>query len=102
MEKVLTATWQNHLRFGEEGPNPQTVVENERVRVIVAGLKPGQHIPIHPEAAAVYHFLDGRGRMTVDGVEFPVGPGSIIVMDEGAARGLQAETQIVFLAVRLA
>jgi quercetin dioxygenase-like cupin family protein len=102
MSTVQSARWQDHIRFGEEGPAPQTVIENERVRVIISGLKPGQRIPVHPEAAAVYHFLEGRGSMTVDGTDFPVEPGTVIVMDEGAMRGMQAETQLVFLAVRLA
>ncbi len=102
MEPTQTAMWQNLLNFGDNGPNPQTVVENKRVRVIIAGLKPGQHIPVHPEAAAVYHFLEGKGTMTVDDEVYPVQQGTVIAMDEGARRGMQAETQLVFLAIRLA
>jgi quercetin dioxygenase-like cupin family protein len=102
MDTTTTAIWQDFVTFGDERPSPQTMIENDRVRVIVAGLKPGQRIPVHPEAGAVYHFLEGQGVMTVDGVPFPVQPGSVIVMDEGAQRGLLAETQLVFLAVRLA
>lgn len=102
MEKTVTALLQDFLTFGEDRPNPQTMIENNRVRVIIAGLKPGQRIPVHPEAAAVYHFLEGQGMMTVDDRQFPVQPGTVIVMDDGAKRGLLAETQIVFMAVRLA
>ena len=102
METTTTAMWQDYVTYGDERPSPQTMFENERVRLIVAGLKPGQRIPVHPEAAAVYHFLEGQGVMTVDGAQFPVQQGTVIVMDEGAQRGLLAETQLVFLAVRLA
>lgn len=102
METTMTALWQNFVTFGDERPSPQTMFENERVRVIIAGLKPGQRIPMHPEAAAVYHILEGRGVMTVDEAQLPVQPGTVIVMDEGAQRGLLAETQLVFMAVRLA
>lgn len=101
MNTTKTAMWQDFVVYGDERPNPQTMFENERVRVIIAGLKPGQRIPVHPEAAAVYHFLEGQGVMTVDGAQFPVQPGTVIVMDEGAQRGLLAETQLVFTAVRL-
>jgi quercetin dioxygenase-like cupin family protein len=101
METTKTARWQDLLKFGEEGPNPQTVVENDRARVIIAGLKPGQRIPVHPEAAAVYTFLEGQGVMTVDGVDYPVQQGTVIAMDEGAQRGMLAETRLVFLAVRM-
>lgn len=102
METTTTAMWQDYVTYGDERPSPQTMFENERVRLIVAGLKPGQRIPVHPEAAAVYHFLEGQGVMTVDGAQFPVQQGTVIVMNEGAQRGLLAETQLVFLAVRLA
>ena len=102
MDTTLTAMWQDFVIFGDERPNPQTMIENDRVRVIIAGLKPGQRIPVHPEAAAVYHFLEGQGVMTVNDNQFPIQQGSVIVMDEGAQRGLLAETQLIFMAVRLA
>ncbi len=102
METTMTALWQNYVTYGDERPSPQTMIENDRVRVIIAGLKPGQRIPVHPEAAAVYHFLEGQGVMTVDGAQFPIQEGTVIVMDEGAQRGLLAETQLIFMAVRLA
>ncbi len=102
METTMTGMWQDFVRYGEERPDPQTMFENDRVRVIVAGLKPGQRIPVHPEAAAVYHFLEGQGVMTVDNAQLPVQPGTVIVVDEGAQRGLLAETRLVFMAVRLA
>jgi mannose-6-phosphate isomerase-like protein (cupin superfamily) len=98
----MTGMAQDFVTYGEERPNPETMIENDRVRVIMAGLKPEQRIPVHPEAAAVYHFLEGKGVMTVDEAQFPVQPGTVIVMDEGAQRGLLAETQLVFMAVRLA
>ncbi len=102
MGTTMTAKWQDLVKFGDDRPNPQTMIENDRVRVIIAGLKPGQRIPIHPEAAAVYHFLEGQGVMTVDDVQYPVQQGTVIVVDEGAQRGMVAEKQLVFMAVRLA
>jgi quercetin dioxygenase-like cupin family protein len=102
METKATAVWQDLVVFGDERPSPQTMFENERVRVIIAGLKPAQRIPVHPEAAAVYTILEGQGIMTVDDAQFSVQQGSVIVMDEGAQRGLLAETRLVFMAVRLA
>jgi quercetin dioxygenase-like cupin family protein len=102
METTMTAMWQDFVVYGDERPNPQTMMENERVRVIIAGLKPGQRIPVHPESAAVYHFLEGVGTMTVDDQTFPVHQGTVIVMGEGAKRGLLAETQLDFMAIRLA
>jgi quercetin dioxygenase-like cupin family protein len=102
MKTTMTAKWQDYVTYGEERPSPQTMIENEQLRVIIAGLKPGQRIPVHPEAAAVYHILEGEGQMTVDDQTFPIQQGTVIVMDEGAKRGMLAETQLVFMAVRLA
>lgn len=102
METTKTAMWQEFVTYSDERPSPQTMIENDRVRVIIAGLKPGQRIPAHPEAAAVYHFLEGKGVMTVDGAQFAVQQGTVIVMKGGAQRGLLAETQLIFMAVRLA
>lgn len=102
MEQTKAVRWQDVIKFGETGPDPQTLMENERVRVIIAGLKPGQRIPVHPESAAVYHFIEGQGTMFVDDQEYQIQPGTVISMDEGAKRGMAAETQIVFLAIRLA
>jgi hypothetical protein len=45
METTITAKWQNYVTYGDERPNPQTMIENDRVRVIIAGLKPGKRIP---------------------------------------------------------
>lgn len=102
MEPQKTARWQDLVTFGEEHPQPHTLAENEHVRVMIAGLKPGQHIPVHPEAAAVYTFLEGKGIMTVNDQSFAVEQGSVIVTEKGAGRGMSAETRLVFIAVRMA
>ena len=94
--------WQDFVKYGNERPNPQTMIENDRVRVIVAGLKAGQSIPVHPEAAAVYIILEGEGVMTVDDQEHSVQSGSVITVDDNSRRGLEAYLELAFLTVRLA
>jgi quercetin dioxygenase-like cupin family protein len=90
--------WAEAVVFGSNGPQPQIFNEDNRLKVILAGLNPGQRIPIHPEGSSVYYFLEGRGTMHVDGEAVPVEEGVTIVMAEGAKRGLEAETRLVFLA----
>lgn len=94
--------WQAQVTYGEDGPQPTMLMVDDKVKVIMAGLQPGQRIPEHPEASAVYHFLTGSGWMTVDGERLRVTAGTTIVMPAGAARGLEAETQLAFLATRIA
>lgn len=37
--------WKEKVVFSPEGPDPQVLEETEKVKVIVAGLEPGQEIP---------------------------------------------------------
>lgn len=99
---VLTRDWQDTVVFSANGPEPNILYEKDGMKVIVAGLEAGGRIPIHPEALSVYHFLTGEGWMTVDGERFAVRPGMIVAMPHGAARGLEADTRLAFLAVRQA
>ena len=101
IKTILYPHWREKIVYSNEGPQPQILLENEKVKFILAGLEPGQQIPEHAEAQAIYHFLAGDGWMTVDGKRMAVGPGVTIVMPEGAIRGLEAETRLAFLATRI-
>lgn len=94
--------WEEEVVFSDEGPQPTILLEDDKIKVIVAGLKPGQGIPVHPEAQAMYHFLEGSGWMTVDGERIAVGLGATVFTPAGAARGMEAETRLAFLATRIA
>jgi quercetin dioxygenase-like cupin family protein len=102
MQKAtLYPNWRDKVVYSSDGPQPQILMVNDEVKIIVAGLEPGQKIPEHSEAAAMYHFLEGTGRMLVDGESLEVGPGATVVMPEGAVRGMEAETRLAFLATRI-
>jgi quercetin dioxygenase-like cupin family protein len=102
MLPAVYTDWKERVVFSKTSPKPQTLVENELFKVILAGLEAGQVIPVHPENGAVYTILQGSGWMTVDGERFPIAEGSVITMGHGAPRGMEAETPLVFLAVRAA
>jgi quercetin dioxygenase-like cupin family protein len=95
------ADWQEKVVYAPGGPQPQVLEENARLKVVVAGLEPGQVIPEHPESMAVYHFLEGNGVMLVDGARVQVVAGSTVITPEGARRGVEAETRLAFLAARI-
>lgn len=99
---VVVSDWRQEVVYNDEGPEPNVLFENERVKVIAAGLEPGQQIPNHPEALAVYHILEGKGWMTVDGRRLAIGAGSTIVTPEGSVRGMAADSRLSFLAARIA
>lgn len=102
MQTIFVADWRDQAIFSPDGPHPQVLVQTDKLKVIIGSLEAGQVIPLHPEALAVYHFLDGSGWMTVDDQRYPVLSGTIIITPEGAARGVEAETRLVFLAARIA
>ena len=87
--------------FDSAGPRPQLLVDSEKLKVVVAGLEPGQQIPPHPEALAMYHFLAGEGTMTVDGEAFAVTAGSTVIAPPGSARGVRAGSRLTFLAAKV-
>ncbi|MCC6298855.1 MAG: cupin domain-containing protein [Anaerolineales bacterium] len=83
--------------FASDGPKPQFLIDTPQFKALVVGLEAGQQIPIHPGEAAMYHFLEGEGLMTVNDDTFAVKPGVTVVAPNGAKRGMNARTRVVFL-----
>ena len=98
---TLYPGWRDKVVYSPGGPQPQILMDNDEIKILVAGLEPGQKIPEHSEATAMYHFLEGTGWMLVDGERLEVGPGATVVMPEGTVRGMEAETRLAFLATRI-
>src|SRR4051794_7139774 len=86
--------------LGKAGPQPQFLLDSEHFKVVLVGLAAGQQIPVHPEAMAIYHFLEGKGTMTVNDQLYPVAPGATIIVLAGAERGMRADTRLIFLAAK--
>ncbi|MDT8306568.1 MAG: cupin domain-containing protein [Anaerolineae bacterium] len=102
MEMTIIDDTMGAAQFAADRPVPSTVFENARTKVVVGAVHAGQRIPSHPEALAVYYFLQGEGWMTVNGERAAVRPGMTVVTPEGSLRGMEAESDIAFLAVRVA
>jgi quercetin dioxygenase-like cupin family protein len=86
--------------FAADGPKPHVLIDAPRLKAMLIGLEAGQHIPIHPEQAALYHFLEGEGLMTIDEETYRVAPGVTVAAPDGAPRGMNARTRLVFLACK--
>ncbi|MCL4249910.1 MAG: hypothetical protein KJ065_17315 [Anaerolineae bacterium] len=100
MMPLLYPDWREKVAFGTDGPQPTVLIENEKMKVVLAGLKPVQKIPPHPATQSVYHFLQGSDWMTVGDERHAITAGATMIVPAGAARGIEAETELVFLAVR--
>jgi mannose-6-phosphate isomerase-like protein (cupin superfamily) len=101
MEQTITTSWQQRVKYGSEGPEPQVLADDGQMKVVLVGLRSGQAIPPHPEGKSVFNFLEGEGLMTVNDETFPVSPGMTVVIPPGGRRGIQATTQLAFLAIRI-
>jgi quercetin dioxygenase-like cupin family protein len=86
--------------FAPDGPKPQFLFDTPGFKVLVVGLEAGQQIPLHPGEAAMYHFLEGSGLMTVDDETFAIQPGVTVITPAGASRGMNAKTRLIFLGSR--
>ena len=83
--------------FAVDEPQPQFLIQTAQFKALVVGLEAGQQIPVHPGEAAMYHFLEGEGLMTVDEETFAIKPGVTVIAPSGAKRGMTAKTRVVFL-----
>ena len=83
--------------FAADGPKPQFLIDTPNFKVLDVGLEAGGQIPAHPGEAAMYHFLEGTGLMTVGDEAFEIKPGVTVVVPSGMKRGMNAKTRVVFL-----
>ena len=83
--------------FADDGPKPQFLIETPQFKALVVGLEAGQQISLHPGEAAMYHFLEGDGLMTVGEETFAIRPGVTVIAPVDAPRGMNAKTRVVFL-----
>jgi quercetin dioxygenase-like cupin family protein len=83
--------------FAADGPKPQFIFDTPQFKALVVGLEAGGQIPVHAGEAAMYHFLEGEGLMTVDEEAFVIKPGVTVIAPSGAKRGINAKTRVVFL-----
>ena len=93
--------WRELVTYAAPGPQPTLLRDDADVRVLLAGLEAGGRAPAHPERLAVYHVLEGRGSMVVDDDRFALEPGVTVIAPRGSRRGIEAETRLAFLAVRV-
>ena len=83
--------------FAVDGPKPQFLMDTPQFKSLVVGLEAGGQIPVHPGEAAMYHFLEGEGIMTVDDESFDIKPGVTVIVPSGVKRGMNAKTRVIFL-----
>jgi len=100
-DKLIYPNWRELVIYSSKGMQPKVLVETKNYKSVVAGMAAGNSMPPHAEGPAIFHFLEGSGKMIVGQKTLSVQAGATVVVPNGANRGIEAETQLAFLAVRL-
>jgi len=89
------------VQFSPEGFKPQILSVTPDLKIPFICMEDGQEIPPHPGGTGIFYVIEGSALFTVDGKESPVEAGSIIVVPEGAKRGVEAKGRLVAIAFHL-
>ena len=100
-EMVIFPNWKELVIYSAKGMQPKVLVETENYKSVIAGMAAGNSMPPHAEGPAIFHFLEGSGKMIVGEENISVQADATVFVPNGANRGIEAETQLAFLAVRL-
>jgi quercetin dioxygenase-like cupin family protein len=100
MSNIYFPDTKSRAIFTTEGPKPQFLTETSNFKALVVGLEAGAQIPVHPGEAAMYHFLEGEGLMTVEEETFVIKPGVTVIAPSGTRRGVNAKTRVIFLGAK--
>lgn len=101
-DPVVIPDWHEAVRFGDQRPQPNVLADTELQRVVLGALRAGQSIPTHADRGGTFVFLEGTGTFHVAGQDLPAVPGLVVQLADDTPRGVDAETDLVFLAVRVA
>lgn len=81
---------------------PRILHTDDRTKVVLVCLEPGQGIPAHPEEnQAYFHVLEGSGVMLTDEGDVAMKAGNLVTIPRGGVRGIRAGdgVRLVVLAI---
>ena len=97
---AMITTYKIAAAFKPERFNPVVLAENQRVKVILVCLEPGQFIPVHsPGVDMALVVLEGEGMLVAGEREEAVRSGVVAFVPAGESRGLKAQTRLLPLHV---
>ena len=94
---IYFADTKSEAIFVADGPQLQFLIDTPKFKALVVGLEAGCHIPAHADQAAMYHFLEGTGLVTIGEESFEIKPGVTVIAPAGVRRGINAKTRVIFL-----
>ena len=96
MQAAILSSYHDAVRFQPERFSPVAVAQTQRVKLVLTCFEPGQFIPVHsPGVDMALVILEGTGVVVAGEAEASVGPGAIVLVPGGEARGIKATTRLV-------
>ena len=96
MQATIVSDYRSATAFQAGRFSPVALGESERVRVVLTCFEPDQYIPVHsPGVDMTLVVLEGEGTVVAGDQEAEVGPGAIVLVPAGSARGVKAKTRLV-------
>lgn len=97
---TVIKSYKESIAFTPSKFNPVALAQSDRLRVLLVNLEPGQFIPIHhPSVDMTLLVLEGKGLVAAGDTETEVGPGAVVFVKGGEARGIKAQSRFVALHV---
>ena len=100
IEKAKVLTLKEQISYQPGQVVSKTLVQNDAVSVTLFSFDKGEEISTHASGGdAFVTNLDGKGRITIDGVEYHLSEGESIVMPAGHPHAVLGEEQFKMLLV---
>ena len=88
-------------QFFPEKFTPQIIRTTPHYKVPLICMESGQEIPPHPSGTGVFYIISGKGVMCVEGKDFEVTAGTMVLVEKGESRGIKATEKLVAFAVHI-
>ena len=94
---------EDHAIFTSEKMGKATLFRSDRIMVGINAFEPGQQHKLHTHQGMdkVYQVLEGNGLFLLEGREFPMEAGTLLVAPEGVSHGIRntGDGRLVVLAI---
>jgi|ERR1039457_3316880 quercetin dioxygenase-like cupin family protein len=95
---VFRNSYRDLIAFRPEKFNPVPIAAGAHMKVVLTCLEPGQFIPVHrPSVDMLLIVLEGEGQLIAGDQQEAAGPGTVVFVPAGEARGVKAATRLVAL-----
>ncbi len=91
---------QEKIQFNEQF-RPQILCASPDAKAPLICLEPGQEIPAHPSGMGIFYVLEGKGIMYLDDEEINLSKGTVVIVPEGAKRGIKGVERLVAVAIHI-